>query len=170
MLALCINGHHGQTRKYSGLPYSVHPIEVAMLARDYSLLQKLNNHNLLYEAGLGHDLLEDTRITENEIRSASSEEVLSLIKELTNPSKGSSLSRRKRKEIDRKHILSISREAKIIKLIDRTCNLLDMSGAESEFKQLYLEESGLLLNVLEGTSFTLELKYQYAMEGLYRTL
>ena len=39
----------------------------------------------ILNAAIGHDLLEDTDITEAEIIEASNERVLSLIKELTNP-------------------------------------------------------------------------------------
>lgn len=170
MLALCVDKHHGQVRKFSGLPYSIHPIEVALLAREYSINYQLHLDDLLFDVGLGHDLLEDTDATEEEIINSSSEDALLLIKELTNPSKGLDLPRHQRKQIDRDHIKHISVYAKLIKLIDRTCNLNDMHGADNEFKKTYLEESQLLLECIKHASIVLTDRYIRAMGRLYRTL
>lgn len=158
VLALAIKGHKDQFRKYSGLPYIVHPIEVAFKVQSFydsedydtfgSKTLDLEHRGIsksdVVNAAACHDLLEDTTITEQEILDVSNAATVSLVKELTNPSKGSILSRDQRKAMDRKHLQGVSREAKIIKLIDRTCNLKDMAGAPGGFKRIYLEESKLL--------------------------
>ena len=60
---LCLNiatkAHKGQFRKYSNLPYIVHPIAVA---------SNFNNKKLKCAAIL-HDVIEDTEITEDELLS-----------------------------------------------------------------------------------------------------
>ena len=50
--------HDGQRRKGSDTPYIVHPIEVAMI------LQSINAKRDVIIAGLLHDTLEDTNISQ----------------------------------------------------------------------------------------------------------
>lgn len=104
-----------------------------------------------------HDVLEDCpQIKEEEIVDAVGSRVLSLIKELTNPSKGVKAPRAVRKQMDRDHLLTVRKEAKIIKLADRICNLRDMEKAPEDFIVLYIAESRALLEVLRNTNKTLE--------------
>lgn len=55
--------HQGQVRKGTSTPYIVHPFEVAQILTATGC----NEHTII--AGLFHDLLEDTHITAEEIRS-----------------------------------------------------------------------------------------------------
>ena len=80
-----------------------------------------------------------------EIREAFGDEVARLVQELTNPSKGAKAPRVERKAQERAHLAEVSREARIIKLIDRVDNLREMDGAPEPFLRLYLEESRLLV-------------------------
>lgn len=163
VLEFAMKAHNGQCRKYSGIPYICHPIEVAFnligyiygsaffYQKDISILKPWINAALL------HDVLEDTDITESMICYITDETTLRLVKELTNPSKQyPHLSRQERKSMDREHLRYASYHAKIIKLIDRICNLRDMNGAETCFKKKYLNESLLLLDALAGTDGSLE--------------
>lgn len=168
VLDLAIRAHEGQKRKFSDLPYIVHPIEVATevglmyQARGYAREYTLQQINI----ALLHDVVEDCpQITEQEIINIAGKDVLYYVKELTNPSKYSpQLNRADRKAMDREHLAHVSYPSKIIKLIDRTCNLGDISGAKDGFKRLYCQESRLLLQVLSGTDAYLELQLEKAIE------
>ncbi|MBF7043020.1 bifunctional (p)ppGpp synthetase/guanosine-3',5'-bis(diphosphate) 3'-pyrophosphohydrolase [Campylobacter volucris] len=72
----CIQKHEGQFRK-SGEPYAVHPILVA------SLVAFLSPVESMIIAALLHDVLEDTKCDENELRSCFGEEVTKLVQGLT---------------------------------------------------------------------------------------
>ncbi len=70
--------HGGQKRKGDGYPYLEHPLEVGyMLWR-----QRLPGE--VVAAGLCHDLLEDTKCTEAEILDACGDEVLRIVKAVSN--------------------------------------------------------------------------------------
>ncbi|TXE86251.1 bifunctional (p)ppGpp synthetase/guanosine-3',5'-bis(diphosphate) 3'-pyrophosphohydrolase [Campylobacter volucris] len=72
----CIQKHEGQFRK-SGEPYAVHPILVA------SLVAFLSPVESMIIAALLHDVLEDTKCDENELRTYFGEEVTKLVQGLT---------------------------------------------------------------------------------------
>jgi len=136
--------HKGQTRKYNGEAYISHPLRVA------NRLRALKFGYEIVAAGMLHDVLEDSTHTLRELQIRFGNNIADLVQEVTNPSKGSKKSRAERKEMDRKHLAEASKEAKIIKLLDRIDNLRDMNGAPSDFKRLYLEESKLLAEALKG--------------------
>lgn len=78
-------------------------------------------------------------------------EAYALVVELTNPSKKRpDLRRADRKQMDREHLAHVSWLAKVIKLIDRRSNLMEMADqpAEPDFKRLYARESEALLPYL----------------------
>jgi (p)ppGpp synthase/HD superfamily hydrolase len=156
-LQLAMTYHKNQTRKYSGLPYIVHCIDVHNLTEfiirneySFSLPQDNKWYQAILDACYLHDTLEDTSITEELILENSSELTLQIVKELTNPSKGLKLPRAERKEIDRKHLSNISWAAKLIKYVDRYCNVRDLVAEcdDKQFVILYLKESELLLEAL----------------------
>jgi (p)ppGpp synthase/HD superfamily hydrolase len=69
--------HLGQTRKYTGEPYIVHPVAVAERVRASG-----GTPNMI-AAALLHDVLEDTDATVDEIESITNREVAMLVIELT---------------------------------------------------------------------------------------
>jgi (p)ppGpp synthase/HD superfamily hydrolase len=140
--------HHGQTRRYNGRPYIEHPMRVA----GYVTLMPGVTAIEIAAAWL-HDTLEDCDVTEKQLYEEFPIDVVNLVKDLTNPSKGhKGLPRERRKAMDREHLAGVSRWAKIIKLIDRMDNVRDMSGAEPDFKWLYATETRrLILAILQGS-------------------
>ena len=138
--------HEGQTRRYSGVPYIIHPARVAARV---SLLDGVSE-DMIVAAWL-HDVIEDTDVLPTEIRLEFGEPVLKLVQELTNPSKDSQEPRWVRKQMDLDHLKGVSRDAKRIKLADRLENLLDLEGAESNFPKLYAMESRALVEVIGDT-------------------
>lgn len=77
-IKLAIKWHSGQKRKVDGSPYIIHPIAVA------TMLAKNEFSDETIAAGYCHDLLEDTKCTENEISTVCSPKVLRIVKAVTN--------------------------------------------------------------------------------------
>jgi (p)ppGpp synthase/HD superfamily hydrolase len=125
--------HAGQSRKYTEQEYIIHPYEVYQELQSHLsntiLLSKLDDIRIsMLCAALMHDLLENTAVTEEDIEFATDKDALKLVKELTNPSKGVKAPRAIRKQMDREHLATASKEAKTIKLIDRIINLMDIQA------------------------------------------
>jgi len=138
--------HRGQTRKYTGVPYVTHPTNVAGSLRNWGCSK------VMIAAGYLHDVLEDTPVTPEELSGFFGTTIADLVMEVTNPSKKHpELARSLRKEMDRKHLSQVSKEAKIIKMADMLDNYSDMQHdkAEIEFVDLYADEGLLLLAVLK---------------------
>lgn len=75
MLVICTNAHHGQFDK-GGAPYILHPLKVMHYL-------KSDDEELMCMA-LGHDVVEDTKVTYHDLREAGiSERVIAGIKALT---------------------------------------------------------------------------------------
>jgi len=64
-LIYAINSHGDQKREFEGTPYIVHPIRVAQLASKYTTH---GNREFVACIGLFHDILEDTKVIEEEMR------------------------------------------------------------------------------------------------------
>jgi hypothetical protein len=156
---LAYEAHDGQKRKYSGEDYIIHPFQVAMHIEVHSMRLGWDAEKTIFLscAAWLHDVLEDCpKVTEEKMAVAVGWAVVDLVKELTNPSKGVKAPRAVRKQMDRDHLKVVSQEAKIIKLIDRDCNLKDIEDGDKDFIPLYVAESRSLLEVLEGTDQHLE--------------
>lgn len=147
---LAYEAHDGQTRKYSGSPYIVHPQEVYSRVAWWRALP-VDQWLLMARAAWLHDVKEDCpQITDERIIQAAGEDGYKLVCELTNPSKGSKAPRAVRKQMDRDHLLHVSWEAKIIKMFDRIVNLRDMEKCpEKDFIGLYARESRALWECLK---------------------
>lgn len=142
VIALAVEAHAGQVRKYSGLPYVLHPLRVARQMRWYGF------DSVALSAAMLHDVLEDTAINKERIVEIAGPETLALVEQLTNPSKRYLyLSRRDRKRMDLEHIRRASTTAKVIKLVDRADNLWDipLTGETVNFRYTYAQESKNLL-------------------------
>jgi len=160
-LSLAQGAHDGQMRKYStGRPYIQHPIRVSL-----RIAQSWPEDTSAICAALLHDTLEDTQLTAAAIESVCGPVVLDWVMWLTNPSKAhSSLSRERRKQIDREHAARMPYMIQRIKLVDRCDNLREMTTADAEFKTIYLAESKALLAVIGGADKVLAAEYQEAMD------
>lgn len=147
-IKIATEAHKGVYRKYTGRPYIEHPARVA--ARCSILFVDHSMFDYIVSASFLHDVIEDNKdypiewFWNNGFHSY----LIQLISELTNPSKGSKLSRAERKAMDREHLSHILSVAKIIKLVDRLDNIQDMSGADSDFKKMYFHETELLVDAI----------------------
>lgn len=138
--------HKGQTRKNSDTPYSTHPFRVMTGVLDH---KGIRSTAAACAAAL-HDTMEDCGVHYQVLLGLFGKEVADLVLELTNPSKKfPHLSRAERKSMDRNHCASISKTAKVIKLLDRYDNINESVGLEPSFVKLYCEETKLLIPVLQ---------------------
>tara|TARA_R100000005_G_C4968997_1_gene182677 strand:- start:65 stop:583 length:519 start_codon:yes stop_codon:yes gene_type:complete len=139
--------HAKQTRKYTGEPYINHPIEVMHLVRTVT-----DDPEVLAAAVL-HDVVEDTPVTNMNIRIAFSPRVAELVSDLTDVSRPEDGNRATRKELDRQHIAKASPEAKTIKLADLISNSHSIIKDDPNFAKVYMKEKAALLEVLtEGNA------------------
>ena len=75
-------------------------------------------------AALLHDTVEDTATTRKELRRAFGPGIAGIVAEVTDDKR---LPKAKRKALQVKHAAGISREAKLVKLADKICNIRDVA-------------------------------------------
>jgi len=74
---LAIEAHKGQKRKWSDEPYIVHPVNVKRI------LETVTTDREVLAAGYLHDVLEDTLVTENQLRAFFGDRVTNIVLEVT---------------------------------------------------------------------------------------
>ena len=172
--------HAGQTRKYSGLDYIMHPIAVASIVSQLEFVAA-SDHGYVYSAAAYlHDVIEDTKTSAEDLRAGLDgagtaeeiDEVVKLVVQLTNVSiqdEHKSKPRADRKALDLEHIKGACKEAQAIKLADRLHNLSDVAqtlqqtalpGAKFErisasYARKYLGETYALLQAIGPAEPTL---------------
>lgn len=132
--------HKGQTRKYSGLPYIVHPIEVATIVSD------IGGTDEMIAAALLHDVVEDCPgYTIELIAEKVDPTVADYVRGLTDVSKPEDGNRKTRKAIDRDRLIAEGPEVQTIKYADIISNAQDIFANDPNFAKVYIEEMKLLL-------------------------
>lgn len=124
------NIHEGQER-FSGEPYFSHPFETA------KILASLHLDAVTIATGLLHDIIEDTVVTEKEIRKEFGEEILSLIKGATKLGKLKYHGVERHVENLRKLFLAMAKDIRVIliKLADRLHNMQTLQYVREEKRQ-----------------------------------
>lgn len=125
-LAFAREKHKGQSR-IGGKPYISHPMAVAQMLKE-------EGYGMDYQiAGLFHDLLEDTDVTEEEIEVLGGAEVLDVVKRLT----------KEEGYVMADYIARIkaSPMAFAVKTADRLHNLRSAIEADKKFRRRYIAES-----------------------------
>lgn len=152
-LLFACSHHNGVWRKHikPAEAYICHPIRCADKISEIHF--EGENHDEIVAAMFLHDVLEDEsglgdKIMYCQLVAATNVNIAARVREVTNPSKDSHLSRPERKKMDRDHLATVSIPAKIMKLIDRTDNLHQLDLAPLDFRKLYHKESVLLLDAL----------------------
>jgi GTP diphosphokinase / guanosine-3',5'-bis(diphosphate) 3'-diphosphatase len=114
--------HRMQRRKDSDAsPYINHPIALMhVLCLDGGIIDPV----VLAAAAL-HDTIEDTETTEEELRTTFGEEIAQIVVEMTDDK---SLPKEERKRLQIEHAHRMSREAALVKLADKICNLRDVAA------------------------------------------
>ena len=145
---LAVKAHDGQVRNGSKLPYVVHPLSVAeRVARGEGVPAMANRRTMLLAAVL-HDCLEDTELPPEQIFREFGEEVLAVVRELT---QDMSLPKAERKRRMVEGCGAMSLEARVVKLADRWDNMTTMHLLSEEFQLRYSKEAGEMLLGLAGT-------------------
>lgn len=148
MFSFAEQAHRGQTRS-GGHAYICHPVAVMLRVRD------ITNDAVVLAAALGHDLLEDCEVTEQELRSRFGDEVTDLIVELTNDYPDQ-MEFEAKLVATREHAAKMSDNAKLIKMADRLHNLQTMASFSPGRRSRFLKNTQVLMEALKpypaGTS------------------
>ena len=102
------------------IPYEFHLKMVAQVAKDYQHLITQNDRTVAILAAYGHDLLEDTRISYNDVKKVLGEQVADIIYAVTNE-KGKS--RKERANYKYYEGIRNTPYATFVKLCDRIANV-----------------------------------------------
>ena len=158
-LAFAAARHRDQRRKDAGAsPYINHPIALADV-----LVNEGRVHDVtVLAAALLHDTLEDTETLPAEIESAFGAGVLGVVLEVTDDR---NLPKAERKRLQIEHAAHVSREAKLVKLADKICNLRDVAenppaNWSLERKQEYYDWAKRVIDPLRGVHPQLETVFE----------
>ncbi len=114
------NHHHGNQCRQSGEPYIIHPLNVAYILADIGL------DDSTISAALLHDVVEDTEITEQEIRQEFGSEIAEMVQGVTKLGSMQFASIEEQQVEDyRKMFLAMGKDIRVIliKLADRLHNM-----------------------------------------------
>jgi guanosine-3',5'-bis(diphosphate) 3'-pyrophosphohydrolase len=149
-LAFAAHKHRDQRRKDAGAsPYINHPIALADV-----LVNEGGVHDVeVVCAALLHDTVEDTATTHEELVNAFGARVARIVAEVTDDKR---LAKAERKRLQIEHAPHLSREAKLVKLADKICNLRDVAerppaGWDLRRRREYFEWAKRVIDGLRGT-------------------
>jgi guanosine-3',5'-bis(diphosphate) 3'-pyrophosphohydrolase len=121
-LTFAAHKHRDQRRKDAqASPYINHPIALADVLVNEAGVSDVK----VLCAALLHDTIEDTETTPEELEREFGREIAEIVMELTD---NKMLKKRTRKRMQIAHAASASREAKLVKLADKICNLRDVTA------------------------------------------
>ena len=141
--------HGDQKRKYTGDPYIVHPIAVS------EIVKTVAHTDEMVAAALLHDVVEDTPVTIDEIKTKFGSKVAELVGWLTDISRPEDGNRKTRKTLDRKHSAEAPADAQTIKVADLIHNTDSIERHDPSFWKVYKQEKIALLSVLTKADPTL---------------
>lgn len=163
------HGAKGQVRKFSGLPYHVHPEAVLGI-----LLQNVRGvTDAMACATLLHDVLEDTDVTQTLLIEEFGEEVNRLVVGLTNwkPKPGTfgvHINRAGRHKLTVRRLAGEDWAVKTIKLCDVFHNLPDIIENDPKHAKVYVPEKRILLDdALSGGDFGMWAKCDKVIEDYF---
>lgn len=120
-IAYALKAHEGQIRKKSGIPYILHPIEAAVIA------STMTDDQEILAAVILHDTIEDTEVTEDDLRREFGDRVTRLVlgeteKEYAELSREESWKLRKEESLNRLKQTS-DQAVRILWLSDKLSNM-----------------------------------------------
>ena len=126
-----VEKHNGQLRKFSEKPYISH------LIRTYKIVEHYTKDETMLIAALLHDIVEDTSVKISEVNRLFGNDVAVIVDQLTyvhNGNKAAGLKRR---------VDSMSSKSKIVKLADRTANVIGLfnPNVPIKFVKRYINET-----------------------------
>lgn len=143
-LAFASQKHRSQRRKDGVTPYVNHTIHVALILGEVG---GVADSEILAAAVL-HDTVEDTDTTIGEVAVHFGDRVASLVLEVTDDP---TMSYRQRKQYEIDHAPQLSDDATLIKVADRTSNVMDLieapaQGWDLKRRQQYLVWAEMVVN------------------------
>lgn len=154
-VAFAADKHRNQRRKDAdALPYINHPIALTQVL---AIEGGVTDLPVLCAAVL-HDTIEDTATTPDELTAQFGPQITAIVLEVTDDK---SLEKHVRKQRQIEHAPHMSREAKLVKLADKICNLRDIlssppSGWSSARKRDYFEWAAKVVSGVRGVHPGLE--------------
>jgi (p)ppGpp synthase/HD superfamily hydrolase len=142
-LMLAIRAHDGQRRKYTGEPYSMHPIGVS------KIVETVEHTPEMIAAALLHDVVEDTPVTFREIKDTFGTTVAEYVHYCTNVSEKEDGNRAFRKKMDADHFALGPAESQTIKVADLIHNSQTIIPHDQKFfHKAYKYEKQYMMDVL----------------------
>lgn len=126
-------------RKYSDMPYIVHPVAVALR------VASLGGTPVMIAAALLHDVVEDTPVSIERIYMVFGKEVGDMVAGLTDVSKPEDGNRKIRKAMDAEHTRVQSAEVHTIKLADIEHNFHDIVANDPGFAPRWVGEKVIIV-------------------------
>jgi len=160
-LAFAAHKHRDQRRKDAqASPYINHPIALADVLVNEAGVTDVE----VLCAALLHDTFEDTETTPEELEREFGREIAEIVIELTD---NKMLKKRTRKRMQIAHAASASREAKLVKLADKICNLRDVTARppanwDRERRREYFDWAKTVVDRLRGADSRLEAAFDRA--------
>ena len=160
-LEFAAHKHRDQRRKDAqASPYINHPIALAnVLVSEGGV-----GDPVVLSAALLHDTVEDTQTTTAELRAAFGDKIAGIVEEVTDDK---NLVKAERKRLQIEHAAHISREAKLVKLADKICNVRDVANHppakwDLARRREYFEWAKAVVDQLRGIHPDLERKFDEA--------
>ena len=153
-ITFATKAHEGQTRKYTGEPYIVHPLAVM------ETVKTVEHTDEMLMAAVLHDTVEDCDVTLDQIAFHFGHCVADLVEELTDISKPEDGNRAFRKTMDREHSAQASSQGQTIKIADLLDNTKSITEHDEDFAKVYMKEKDQLVQLLVKADKTLLKKAQ----------
>ena len=160
-LEFAAHKHRDQRRKDAqASPYINHPIALANVLVHEG---KVEDPAVL-SAALLHDTVEDTETTPAELREVFGEKIAGIVLEVTDDK---NLLKAERKRLQIEHAAHLTREAKLVKLADKICNVRDVANHppakwDLTRRREYFEWAKAVVDQLRGVHPALEKKFDEA--------
>jgi guanosine-3',5'-bis(diphosphate) 3'-pyrophosphohydrolase len=165
-LAFAAHKHRDQRRKDpEASPYINHPIALADVLVNEGGITDLT----VLCAALLHDTLEDTATTGEELAAAFGPRIAGIVAEVTDDKQ---LPKAERKRLQIAHAPGLSREAKLVKLADKICNLRDVAqrapaGWDLARRREYFDWAKRVVDGLRGTQDDEMTRLEAAFDAAY---
>jgi guanosine-3',5'-bis(diphosphate) 3'-pyrophosphohydrolase len=160
-LTFAARKHRDQRRKDArASPYINHPIALADVLVNEAGVTDVE----VLCAALLHDTIEDTETTPGELERDFGRDIADIVAELPD---NKMLRKRTRKRMQIAHAASASRQAKLVKLADKICNLRDITARPPanwgvERRREYFDWAKTVVDRLRGTDPKLEAAFDRA--------
>ena len=132
-----------------------------------NIVRTVKSDDSMLAAALLHDTIEDTSVTEADVKKEFGDRIAKLVVELTDISKPEDGNRATRKAMDRDKLAKVSDDAQTIKLADLISNGKDIAINDPKFAKVFLNEKRQLLEVLDRGDSTLMKKAKWILDTYF---